>query len=101
MRPLPDTECLHCGTWFQPNKRGHIFCSPLCRHRGPREQHERSPIDEAQITRLFDESRDPSSDVRDDDWHPTPDLGFFELDAGDTLMKRRRWYGELREEGRL
>jgi hypothetical protein len=95
-----ETECLHCGAEFVPNKRGHLYCSPLCRHRGPREVHERRPVDEAQVARLFDESRDPDERARPDDWHPGPPE-FAELDSFDLLEKRRRWYTSLRDRGLL
>ena len=78
-----------------------MYCTPLCRNRGPREPHERGPIDEAQITRLFDSSREPALTARSEDWHPHPPLGFFELNAGHTVETRRRWYETLREEGML
>jgi hypothetical protein len=96
---MDEIECLHCGGWFQPSKRGHAYCTPLCRHRGPREPHERRTIDDAQTARLFD--RDPDARVDPTDWHPTPHLKFAELDSFDTVAKRRRWYRELRDVGRL
>jgi hypothetical protein len=39
--------------------------------------------------------------VRSDDWHPSPDSGFFELDAHDTVGSRRHWYLTLIKEGSL
>jgi hypothetical protein len=47
------------------------------------------------VARLFDPSRDPKERVRDDDWHPTPDSGFHDLDAYQTVETRRRWYLNL------
>jgi hypothetical protein len=44
---------------FTPRKLGHVFCSAFCRHRGESEPHKRHPVDHEQITRLFDDSRDP------------------------------------------
>jgi hypothetical protein len=43
---------------------------------------------------LFDPSRDPSSRVRDDDWHPGPPE-MKPLEACDTVADRRRWYERL------
>ena len=100
MKTMDEVECLHCGNWFQPAKRGHTYCTPLCRHRGSREAHERRPIDDAQVARLFDESRDPEARARPDDWHPGPPE-FAALDTFDTLGKRRRWYRGLRDLGQL
>ena len=93
------SECLHCGVQFQPRRRGHVFCSPRCRHRGARKPEDRIAVDSEQIAGLFDESRDPDAQVRDDDWHPTPPtpdgLRFRELDACQTVGQRRRWYLNL------
>jgi hypothetical protein len=86
-------EC-HCGVPFTPRKAGHVFHSAFCRHRGEREPHERRPVDQEQLERLFDESRDPGERVRPDEWHPGP-AEWLELDACDTLESRRRWYLNL------
>ena len=51
------------------------------------------------VARLFDDGRDPDDRVRGDEWHPSPDSEFPELDAGDTLAQRRKWYRNLRREG--
>ena len=75
------SECLHCGVQFQPRRRGHVFCTPRCRHRGARKPEDRIAVDSEQIARLFDEGRDPDAQVREDDWHPSPPapdgLGYF------------------------
>lgn len=93
-------ECLSCGVEFEPRKCGHVFCSSFCRYRGERRPGEREPVDHEQIARLFDEGRDPDERVRADDWHPGgPE--WVELDAGDTVAERRRWYGNLLREGDL
>jgi hypothetical protein len=47
------------------------------------------------VARLFDESRDPDEQVREDDWHPTPGTGFAELDMCDTAGQRRKRYLRL------
>ena len=90
--------CLRCDREFKPRRVGHVYCSRECRY-GPTNPH-RKPADPAAIERLFDESRDPSELVRDDDWHPGPPE-FQELDACHTLETRRRWYANLRAEGRV
>ncbi len=92
------TECLHCGVEFQPRRRGHVFCSSPCRHRGARKPKDRIAVDHEQLARLFDESRDPNDPVRDDDWHPVPDSPWSELDWCQTVGQRRRWYLALLEE---
>jgi hypothetical protein len=51
--------------------------------------------------RLFDEDRDPGERVREDDWHPTPELGWRELDLVQTVEERRRWYVALLDQGQL
>lgn len=58
------------------------------------------PADPAAIERLFDEGRNPSELVRDDDWHPGPPE-FRDLDASDRLETRRRWYANLRAKGQV
>lgn len=93
--------CLRCGRPFEPRRRGHVFCSNLCRHRHQGETGKRPVLDHEQIARLFDEGREPEERVRDDDWHPTPGSGFEELDAHQTVGQRRRWYLALVEEGDL
>jgi hypothetical protein len=84
---------------FQPRRRGHVFCSSRCRHRGARKPEDRLVVDHEQLARLFDESRDPNDQVRDDDWHPTPEtpwgLKWRELDAVQTVGQRRQWYLNL------
>jgi hypothetical protein len=87
-------DCLHCGIEFQPRRKGHVFCSSFCRHRGERSDRP-GPADREQIVRLFDPSRDPDERVREDDWHPTPDSPFHELDSWDTVKTRRCWYLNL------
>jgi hypothetical protein len=87
-------ECLHCGGEFWPRRRGHVFCSSRCRHRGERRER-RGPIEREQVARLFDPFRDPEERVRDDDWHPTPDSVFHDLDWCQTVETRRRWYLNL------
>jgi hypothetical protein len=58
--------------------------------------HDRRPVDHDQIRRLFDEDRDPDARVRDDDWHANRDdengATWVELDAADTVGRRRDWY---------
>ena len=93
-------RCLNCQREFRPRKRGHVFCSPDCRHRGVRGP-DRRETDWQSIERLFDEDRDPGEAVREDDWHPTPELGWYELDLVQTLEQRRRWYLTLLGEGQL
>jgi hypothetical protein len=72
-----------------------VFCSSFCRHRGERRARP-GPVDQEQLARLFDPSRDPNERVRDDDWHPTPEtpegLKWRELEAFDTVERRRWWY---------
>ena len=95
-------DCLSCGRSFVPRKFGHVFCSSSCRHRGERLPGDRKPADPEAIARLFDEDRDPGALVSADDWHPSPQSEFVELDAErDTVADRRRWYGNLLREGLL
>jgi hypothetical protein len=89
---LAVAECLSCGAEFRPRRRGHVFCSNYCRHRGEKRPEERIALDSEQVRRLFDPDRDPKARVRDDDWHPTPDSPMHDLDAVDTVADRRRWY---------
>jgi hypothetical protein len=53
------------------------------------------------VRRLFDESRDPEATVEPDDWHPSDDPAWHELDAHDTVGRRRHWYRELLRHGLL
>lgn len=96
-------ECLHCGVSFVPRKAGHVFHSIACRHRGARAPHERKPIDEEQIARLFDPKRDPSERCRLDDWFCPADAdeSIRALYLYDTVGERRRWYRNLEQMGRL
>jgi hypothetical protein len=93
------TACLSCGRAFLPRRAGHVFCSSACRYSGERGPEERERADPELVARLFDDGRDPDDRVRPDDWHPSPDSEFVELDAGDTLAERRKWYRRLRREG--
>jgi hypothetical protein len=79
---------------------GHAFCKPECRHRGVRKP-DAPQTDWAAVERLFDEDRDPGERVRDDDWHPSPDPVWHELDRVDTVEQRRRWCLTLLDEGQL
>ena len=90
-------ECLSCGREFVPRKLGHVFCSSFCRHRGERRPEEREQADAVALARLFDDDRDPDEMVEPGEWHPAPD--WADLDAGDTVRQRRRWYERLRLEG--
>ena len=65
-------ECLHCGKRFWPRRRGHVFCSRACRHKGERPLRERMEIDPEQVKRLFDPDRDPEERIREDDWFAGP-----------------------------
>jgi hypothetical protein len=98
-------ECLNCRRTFHPRRAGHVFCSSFCRHRHRGEGNHGRPgrpaVDPEQIERLFDNARDPHERVRPDDWHPSPDSGFPELDGWDTVAKRRQWYLTLIKEGLL
>jgi hypothetical protein len=93
-------RCLRCNRTFQPSKEGHRFCSPDCRHRGPRQAHETPPPNETVIDELFNPERDENEIVKPTDWHPGPD-DWRELDAYDTVKKRRRWYLNLVAEGMI
>ena len=90
-------RCLHCGIAFTPHRRGHVFCSSFCRHRGVRAPEERERTDHEQVARLVDERRDPEARARGDDWHPTPHLPWVELDHSDTVETRRQWYVAILE----
>ena len=94
--------CLHCGRIFQPRRRGHVFCSTFCRHRGQRPVEERGEIDTEAVRRLFDPSRDPEERVREDDWFPGPsDAEWRSLYAHETVGVRRRGYMNLMMSGEL
>jgi hypothetical protein len=92
-------RCLRCRREFERHRAGHLFCSSFCRHRGERRAHESEPVDQAVLNQLFDEARAPNERVRPDDWHPLPE--FAELDRHDTVGRRRDWYLQLVEDGRL
>lgn len=95
-------ECLHCGRIFQPRRRGHVFCSTFCRHRGQRPPQERGEIDTEAVRRLFDSSRDPKERVREDDWFAgNPDPEWRALYAHETVGTRRRGYLNLMMLGEL
>ena len=93
-------KCLNCRREFEPRKRGHVFCKPACRYQGVRKPG-KPEADWDAIERLFDEGRDPSERVREDDWHPSPGNGCHKLDLVDTLEVRRRWCLTLLDEGQL
>ena len=99
VRGARTSECLHCGVQFVPTRAGHLYCTPACRHQGPRSPHDREPVNHEQVARLFDEDRDPDELVRPDDWHPLRDLEHGEawvaLDACRTVHHRRGWYLSL------
>jgi hypothetical protein len=63
---------------------------------GERKPYDPPPADPEQVRRLFDEDRDPDARVRDDDWHANrgDENGevWVELDAADTVARRRDWY---------
>jgi hypothetical protein len=92
-------DCAHCGKPFVPHRRGHVFCSVACRHWGPRLPGDPEPADHDQVLRLFDESRDPAELVLDTEWHPNRNdengAVWAQLDATDTVGRRRRWYRAL------
>jgi hypothetical protein len=92
-------NCLRCGVAFEPTRVGHLYCTPACRHQGPRSPYSREPVDHEQIARLFDEDRDPDELVRPDDWHPCRNLENGEewvaLDLCRTVHHRRGWYLSL------
>ena len=45
------------------------------------------------------DERPDAERVRGDEWHSSPGTGFEELNAGDSLEKRRRRFLELRDRG--
>jgi hypothetical protein len=104
LRPLT-ANCLSCGREFRAAQARSRLCSSFCRHRhrgeGNHGRPRRPAVDPEQIERLFDSARDPQERVRPDDWHPSPDSGFSDLDGWDTVAKRRRWYLTLIKEGLL
>ena len=79
----------------------HWWPIPTREPRGERPIMERLPTDDEQIQRLFDESRDPSEQVREDDWHPAPGTPWQELDWCQTVGTRRTWYLNLKEHGEI
>jgi hypothetical protein len=58
------------------------------------------PDDQAELVRRLFDDRPDDELVAHDDWHPTGGK-WRELDACHTLGKRRRWYCNLAEDGRL
>jgi hypothetical protein len=95
-------ECLHCGRIFQPRRRGHVFCSTFCRHRGQRPPEERGEIDSEAVKRLFDPDPDANERIRDDDWFPSPaDAEWRSLYAHETVETRRRGFMNLMMAGEL
>jgi len=53
--------------------------------------------DDPAVLRLFADDRDPDEPCRDDDWHPTREPEWRELDVCDTVGQRRAWYRNLSE----
>jgi hypothetical protein len=49
---------------------------------------------------LWDPNRHEDELVDEDDWHPSRDTGFFELDLCHTVGQRRRWWTALAGETR-
>ena len=95
-------KCLRCGVEFTPRKKGHVFHSRECRHKGPRKKGETVPPSEKELARLFDPQRDPEGLVEPDEWHPISwGPGWVELDLHQTVATRRRWFQALVEEGTL
>jgi hypothetical protein len=70
---LKPARCLRCSRGFVPRKRGHVFCNPACRHLLSRRGGQPEPPSEEVVERLFDEHRDPTEQVREDDCHPSRD----------------------------
>jgi hypothetical protein len=66
--------------------------------KGRAKPHERVPVDQAAVARLFDSSRDPDERVRADEWFLGPPE-FAALYAYDTVKQRRRWFRNLVAEG--
>jgi hypothetical protein len=95
-------ECLRCRKLFVPQKKGHIYHSRECRHKGPRREGETIPPSEADLARLFDRKRAPGGRVDADGWHPAGQGSpRAELDSRDSVADRRAWYETLVEEGSL
>jgi hypothetical protein len=92
--------CARCGRAFVRHRRGHIYCSRRCRHRGVLGR--TATIDHEAVERLFDPDRDPRERVRPDDWFPEHlDSGARDLYAVDSVATRRRWYQALEDDGEL
>jgi hypothetical protein len=74
-----------------------VSCSIAYRHRSERKPQDRIPADEAAIARLFDPTRDPSEQVRADEWLPAScsEPGVRELFACETVAATRRWFVQL------
>jgi hypothetical protein len=93
-------SCARCGRAFVRHRRGHLYCSRRCRHRGVLGR--TATIDHEAVERLFDPDRDPAERVREDDWYPESlDSGWRDLYAVDTVATRRRWFKTLEDEGLL
>jgi hypothetical protein len=91
-------KCLRCGVEFTPRKKGHVFHSRECRHKGPRKEGDTVAPSDEELARLFD----PESLVEPDDWHPAgQESPWVELDLCKTVAARRNWYRRLVEEGVL
>jgi hypothetical protein len=88
-------ECLHCGKEFTPRRAGHVYHSPWCRHHGERKPYDPPPVDQDQISRLFNPRRNPTERIADDDWH-VGGTEWQSLDAADTVTDRRRWFESLK-----
>ena len=91
-------SCARCGRPFVRHRRGHLYCSRRCRHRGVLGR--TVTVDHEAVARLFDESRDPNERVRADDWHPGP-AEWVEIHLVDSVAARRRWYQALEDDGEL
>ena len=92
-------DCIRCRRRFVQRRRGHVFCSRRCRDRGAR-----TAIDVEAVERLFDPDRDPTEQVREDDWFPEhldSDSGVQDLYAYETVAARRRWYEALEDSGQI
>jgi hypothetical protein len=90
------TLCRHCWKPFRPSRRGHVYCTPECRHAGPLKWGE-TPYDPQVVARLFDDSRDPGERVKTDEWFSPADAppAVRALYAHETVGQRRRWYRKL------
>jgi hypothetical protein len=62
-------RCAHCDAPFERRRTVHRFCCSEHRKRRERKPYDPPPVDPEQVRRMFDESRDPTEFVRDDDWH--------------------------------